>query len=364
MSPTIRPRILRPPVRAFTLIELLVVIAIIALLIAILLPALGEARRAARLVRCLSNQKQLSIAMHTYGSEFKDRLYSYTWKAGVAYPGFAAAGSDPVAACNQMADIIRRQADRPNIPPVTNFFPYLRYSHLVLQDFLGQKLPDPVVACPEDRQQAQWGADPLGYDQGLYPPDFGHEPSPTSSPGNWRWPYRSDYWISMATFDHSAIGPTLSGRCQATTMGYAYVQLGNPVDKMKLGDRKLTDVGYPAQKTFMFEQFGRHTKKTLDYTTFYGFPTAKCVVSMFDNSVSVRLSRDSNSGCANPNQGATPGTFQIPYNPIAGGPDPAPPGGSLPFDVRYLYTRGGLFGVDFAANPGSGPGHEIMTSAY
>src|SRR3954463_10866166 len=103
-----------PRVRGFTLIELLVVIAIIALLIAMLLPALGEARRVARSARCLSNMRQLGTAMHTYAAEFKEQLYSYSWKQGVVYPGtgFAATNSDVDAACNQMVDIVRRRGDR------------------------------------------------------------------------------------------------------------------------------------------------------------------------------------------------------------------------------------------------------------
>lgn len=59
---------------AFTLIELLVVISIIAILIAILLPALSRARKAALLSQCLSNEKQQGIGIYSYASEFNGAI--------------------------------------------------------------------------------------------------------------------------------------------------------------------------------------------------------------------------------------------------------------------------------------------------
>jgi len=63
--------------RGFTIIELLVVVSIIALLVGILLPAIGKAREQAQLTKSQANLKQLGTAMVTYGAEWSDRQLTY-----------------------------------------------------------------------------------------------------------------------------------------------------------------------------------------------------------------------------------------------------------------------------------------------
>jgi len=80
--------------KGFTLIELLVVIAIIAILAAILFPVFSQAREQARKTACMSNLKQIGMAIRMYSQDWDEKFPRYgfhpnccrTWPGGAVYP--------------------------------------------------------------------------------------------------------------------------------------------------------------------------------------------------------------------------------------------------------------------------------------
>ena len=362
--------------RGFTLIELLVVIAIIALLIGILLPALGQARKVAKLAISQANLHTYGTGIASYAADFQDKICSYTWTPSFV-TSITAGNSDPnvqgltaqddiAAAAAQATNIIRRRAGRGpgDFDQPDAWIPHVLYSHLPIVDYLGITLPSKAVVCPEDTSRAAWQKQPNAFGTSAV---FGLGPVPSgaeSATGK-RWPYSSSYEFVPASYSPDR-GATVAQGATHRTYGSTGLLDG------KLGKRRYGDVNFPSQKIVMMDSISRHFGKR---NYFYSQAQARIPQLFFDYSVQVKLTGNKSTIAEDANDGWNPSakgnqliTTNFTYDPETwesapnargsfSGDASGGPADGVQYTGFYRWTRGGLQGVDFG-------GSELKTTGW
>ncbi len=293
--------------RGFAMIEAASLVVVGPVLLAMLLVLGGESRRNARLGEDLAKLRQIGAWTGGYAADNQDLLWTFSWKKGVVYsPAFPTASSDVEAGAFQAVEILRRLANRPDMPLMANWFAHPIYSHLAMEDHLKSVLPDFVFVSSADVSRLKWARDPDGFDACQYVP----QPGPCGI--SKRWPYSSSFQLPTCFYDGSTPGNRISQAGSHSTYGNGF---GSSLD-----GRSVSEVAFPSQKVLLHDGFGRHFGT---HHLYFGYPTARVALLLVDASAAVRATSDSNPGWQ-PNFIASASATM--YNYAPGVP---PPNGSM-----------------------------------
>jgi hypothetical protein len=287
----------------------------------------------------LAQLRQIGSITGSYGADYQDRMWGFSWTPTQVGPTqyqdlrtHAALGVLEAASA-QATDILRRRGHE-GIQLPSSWVPHVAYSYLVLTDYLNSRLPWSLAVAPGDRYRASWAAQPE-----------------ENTPQDWRFRYWSSYELPPAFYSPDARTATTGAVIQGGGYNMYQIVLGsNGSHPMAGGQRRLTQVQFPAAKALMYSVAQWDGAATPVY---FMYDHARVPVVTVDGSAAVRVQGTANLGFR-PNEPTSPfGSTATYSNPQAW--DPPVIGGVTTLNCRIRFTRWGLRGRDFDGEEVQGP---------
>lgn len=342
-------------IRGFTLIELLVVISIIALLISLLLPALGTARRAARVSKCVVNVKQHIVGAVNYSTANRDQLPHGPEGRGLG-------PNDPIGQRGRPARLMALDiwptngwgfpgtTDQPGIRVVGNirqsppggsgqgYNDNVAYSNMYdfylvtlgpyMVDGEGPAMLQDVFLCPSNTLRIEtWDRwrQLIRANNGKLLDPVTNAAMQTIGVGSYRYSY-------AALIDQERFAPLANGAWPSNKESWWFASLETHISPQYIPFNRSADVAFPDKKTLFFLMQASHDRKY----DWWVEPGATTTIAQADGSArSIRPFNELGTG-DNPAEG---------YGPIFGF-------GSIQQNLRFVYpahflaNHGGLRGRD------------------
>ena len=347
----------------FTLLETVAVLAIGSLLVGVMAPAVKMSRSQARGAGSAANLMFIGQGSAMYAQDNAGRLFSYTWAGPTPWQGATffdmpdgktrSAFSELEAASWQSTAILMRRTGRlfgdDRIQNFAGRWAHLRYSHLVLMDYMGSTFPSAVFADPMDNNLLGWQGNPADIsseNQIPYAPgsvvDPGYDTSGWSIVGiRQRWAFGSSYQRALSAWNRDGLGdsPTLFPVSSTPHL------IGGDTSLPLHEGRFFSEIAFPSSKVHFFEEFDRRQAGS----PYFAYDHARPNKLMFDGSIN-----DRPSGEARPSWNAAIGKqeWRQTYVPLHTFPLPLGGLGDLTLlSQRYRWTLGGLKGIDYVPGP-------------
>lgn len=275
----------RSKIRGFALRDCIAMTLCAGLAGILLVPAAVGVETQSRLQVCVSRLKRIGDTREMYAGDNAGRFGTLRsvvgpvqWQSLGARTYANTTAHELQSTADQAIDIIRRRGGRDDMQAIEGWLSLPFYNTLALADYLGESLPSPNYACPEDSNLLAWQSDPRNFNNLGVPSPV--DAGPLSN-ANKRWPYISSYMSGPSDWSNDV--HTNEAGAFHFLYSNLYQRLGGVTPgRGDLGHRQTSEVVSPSRKIAFWDRGSRHFTSSAVY---WNFANAKQPVLFYDGVV-------------------------------------------------------------------------------